>query len=68
MPADDDIRLMISRNSSNEWKHNFPHRQQKLDVIINIYHEENSKTFDFVLVDNKPEPWDDYEPSAVVHE
>ena len=57
---------MVSRKSSNELKHNFPHHQQKLNVILNICPEENTKTIDYFLVDNKPEPWDDSKPSVVV--
>ena len=29
--------------SSDKYKHNFPHHQQKLDVSLNICHEENTK-------------------------
>ena len=35
-------------------------------MSLNLRHEENTKTIDYFLVDNKPEPWDDSEPSAVV--
>ena len=45
---------------------NFPHHQLKLHVILNIIHEENTKALDYFLVDNKQEPWYDYQPSAVV--
>ena len=58
--------MMVSRKSSNELKHNFPNHQQKLNVILNICPEENTKTIDYFLVDNKPEPWDDFKPSVVV--
>ena len=58
---------MISRKSSNERKNDFSYHQQKLNVIKNICHEENSKTL-IILVDKKLEPWDDYKPSSVVHE
>ena len=58
--------MMVSSNSSNELKHNFPHDQRKLNVSLNLCHEENTKTIDYFLVDNKPEPWDDSEPSADV--
>ena len=57
---------MVSRKSSNEPKHEFPYHQRKLNVSLNICHEENAKKLDYFLVDNKPEPWDDSEPSAVV--
>ena len=44
--TDYDRRLMVSRKSSNELKHKFPHHQQKINVSLNIYHEENTKTID----------------------
>ena len=52
--TDDDIRLMLSRKSSNELKPNFLHHQRKLNVSLNICHEENTKTIDFFVVDKKP--------------
>ena len=57
---------MVSRKSSNKRKHNFSHHQQKLNVSLNFCHEENTKTIDYFLVDNKQEPWYNYELSAVV--
>ena len=65
--TDDDRRLMVSRNSSNKWKHNFPHHQQKSNVSLNICYEVNTKKLTN-FVDNKQEPWYDSEPSAVVPE
>ena len=64
--TDDESRMMVSRNSSYELKHNFPHHQRKLNVSLNLFHEENTKTIDYFLADNKPEPWDDSEHIAVV--
>ena len=57
---------MVSRNSSNEQKHNFPHHEQKLNSSLNIFLEENTEKNDYFLVDNKQEPCYDFEPSAVV--
>ena len=65
---DYEMRLVVSRKLSNEWKHDFPNHQRKLNLSLNIRHEENTKTIDYFLVDNKPEPWDDSEPSAIVPE
>ena len=48
-------------------KNDFPYHEQKLNVSLNICHEENTKTTDYFLVDKKPEPWDARETSAVVH-
>ena len=55
---------MVSIKSSNEQKRNFPHHQQNNNVSLNIFYEENIKKLDYCLVDNKPEPWNDSEPSA----
>ena len=49
--GDDDKILVVSRKSSNEQKHDFPHHQRKLNVSLNIRHEENTKTIDYFLVD-----------------
>ena len=68
LPTNDDKMLVVSRNSSNEQKHNFSHHQRKLNVSLNIFHEENTKRLDYFLVDNKQEPCGDSEPSAVVPE
>ena len=57
---------MVLRESSNERKHEFLQYQQKPNMSLNICHEENTKKIDSFLVDNKPEPWNDSEPSAVV--
>ena len=46
---------MVSSNSSNELKHNFPHHQQKLNVSLNLCHEEDTKTIDYYFADNKPD-------------
>ena len=40
---DDDIRLMVSRKSSNERKHDFPNHQQKINASLNLCHEEHTK-------------------------
>ena len=66
--TDYDRRLIVSRRSSNEWKHNFIQHQQKLNVSVNICHEENTKTLDYFLVDKKQQPWFNSQPSAVVQE
>ena len=34
--GDDDKILVVSRKSSNEQKHDFPHHQRKLNVSLNI--------------------------------
>ena len=65
--ADDDRSIMVSSKSSNERDNDFPHHQQKLNVSLNLCHEENTKKLDYYLVGKKPEPWDYSEPSAVVH-
>ena len=44
---------MVSIKSSNKWKHNFPNHQGKLNVSLNICHQEHTKTIDYFLVDNK---------------
>ena len=64
--TNDERRMMASRRWSNKLKHNFTYHQQKLSVSLNICHKENTKKLDYFLVDKKPEPWDDSEPSAVV--
>ena len=53
--TDDEIRMMVSSNSSNELKHNFLNHQQKLNVSLNLCHEENTKTIDYYFADNKPD-------------
>ena len=37
-------------------------------MSLNICREENTKTFHYFLVDNKPEPWDNSKTSAVFPE
>ena len=64
--TDDEIKLMVSRKSPNKRKYNFPNRQKKLNVSLNICHEENNRNLDYFLFDNKQELWYDSEPSAVV--
>ena len=59
---------MVSNKSSNKRKHNFPHHQRKLNVSLNICHEENTKNIDFFVIDRKQEPWYDSESIAVVLE
>ena len=52
--TDDDRRLMVSRNSSNKWKHDFPHHQQKLNVSLNIVMKKIPKNLIiFWLITNK---------------
>ena len=57
---------MVSNNSPDKRRIEFSYRQRKLNVSRNLCHEEYTQKLDYFLVDNKPEPWDDSEPSAVV--
>ena len=57
---------MVSINSSNEQKHEFPYNEQKISVSLNLFQEGNTKKLDYVLVDKNPEPCNDSEPITVI--
>ena len=64
MLTDDDRRLSVSRNFSKNLKGNFPNHKQEHNASLKLWHEVNTKTFEYFLVNKKKEPWYDSEPSA----
>ena len=57
----DDRSLSISRNISRNLKENFLNQKQKHNVSLKLWHEVNTKTIVYFLVDNKQEPcYDSY--------
>ena len=52
--TDDDIKLIIPRKYSGNFKYNFPDHKRKHNVSLTLYHETNKKNLSF-LVDNKTE-------------
>ena len=55
LPTDDDISLSVSRKFSKKFKENFPNHKRKHNVIINLWHEVNTKTLEYFMVDKKQE-------------
>ena len=64
MLTDDNRSLSVSRKFSKNLKENFPNHKRKNNVVFKLWHEVNTKTFEYFLADDKEEPWYDSETSA----
>ena len=51
--TDDDRSLSVSRNFSKNIKENFLNQKRKHNVILNLWHEVNTKKLKYFMVDNE---------------
>ena len=59
-----DRSLSVSSRFSKTFKDKFTNHKHKQDVILNSWHEVNTKKLEYFIVDNKHEPWYNSKPSA----